>query len=84
MAHATRIAIVLWVLAAGALAGSLLAPEREPEGWFSYVPLSSEEIRTSNGTGHPALDPTLWLGISIGLATAGLLVLVLAHGRRPS
>ena len=83
MARATRIGIALWVLAACALAVSLLAPEDEPEGWFSYVPLSSEEIRPSNGSGHPALDPTLWLGISIGLAVAGAVVTVAGRSRGP-
>jgi heme/copper-type cytochrome/quinol oxidase subunit 1 len=82
MARATRIGIALWVLAAAALAVSLLAPEDEPEGWFSYVPLSSEdEFRPSNGSGHPALDPTLWLGIAIGLAVAGAVVLAFSRRR---
>ena len=79
MARATRIGVALWALAAAALAVSLLAPEPEEEGWFSYVPLSSrEELAPSNG--HPALDPALWLGVAIGLTVAGAIVLVL--GRR--
>ena len=82
MARATRIGIALWVLAAGALAVSLLEPGKpEPQGWFSYVPLQVEDIPPADRDGPAALDPALWLGIAIGLAFAGAVVLVLGRRR---
>ena len=82
MAHATRIAIVLWVLAAGALAVALLVPDPEPAGWFSYVPLSeSDDIRATPEDRHGLLDPTLWQGIAVGLAVAGAVVTLAGRSR---
>ena len=81
MARATRIGVALWVLAAAALAVSLLVPDPEPAGWFSYVPLSeSDDIRVTTEDRHGLLDPTLWQGIAAGLAVAGAVVTV--SGRR--
>lgn len=81
MARGTRIGIGLWVLAAAALAVSLIQPgEPEPEGWFSYVPLDVDSLPPADLDGPAALDPALWLGIAIGLAFAGAVVLLV--GRR--
>ena len=85
MARATRIGIALWVLALGALAVSLLEPGKpEPEGWFSYVPLQLEDHPPADLEGPAALDPALWLGIAIGLAFAGAVVLFFGPRRRPN
>ncbi len=83
MARATHLGIGLWVLAAAALAVSLLEPGKpDPEGWFSYVPLDVDSLPPADLDGPAALDPQLWLGIAIGLAFAGAVVLLL--GRRSS
>ena len=85
MARSERIGIALWVLAAAALAVSLLAPEQpEAAGWFSYVPLSdSDDIRVTTEDRHGLLDPTLWHGIAVGLAVAAAVVTVSGRSRGP-
>ena len=84
MARATRIGVTLWVLAAAALAVSLLVPDPEPAGWFSYVPLSeSDDIRVTTGDRHGLLDPTLWQGIAVGLAVAAAVVTLAGRSRGP-
>jgi len=74
--------MAVWVLAAGALAVSLLEPDKpEPQGWFSYVPLDVDDLPPADLDGPAALDPALWLGIAIGLAFSGAVVLALGRRR---
>ena len=70
--------IGLWILAAVALAVALgnrrqAFTESGGEGWTSYAPLS--EIDRIEGM--QTFDPVLWLGMAIGLAVAGAVVLAL-------
>ena len=83
MRRAVITGLGLWALAAVALAVALVnrterIGELGGEGWTSYAPLSDVSIDRFDGL--RAFDPVLWLGLAIGLALAG--AIVLAFGTR--